>query len=84
LEVCKGHGDARQVLNTILRMMMLRWRLLNVLRVRRRVTSSLLEYAGIALILGSLWVIKPIVCIVVLGGLMLLLAQGITEGRDDT
>jgi hypothetical protein len=48
------------------------------------VASAFLEYAGIVLILGSLWVIKPIVCIVALGGLLLLLSQGITEGRDDT
>ena len=63
--------------------MMIRWRLLNVPRVKRMVASAFLEYAGIVLILGSLWVIKPIVCIVALGGLLLLLSQGITEGRDD-
>jgi len=76
-----------------------RWGFLPVVRLRARIVlwwkvathptnlrqavAGLMEFAGLALLLGGLYLLHTLAFIIGLGVLCLLLAQGITSGRGE-
>jgi uncharacterized membrane protein len=50
---------------------------------RRRFIAAVMEVGGLCLVMYGLWFLSPILFVIGTGGLMLLLAQGITYDRGD-
>tara|TARA_R110000737_G_scaffold129521_1_gene161795 strand:+ start:433 stop:636 length:204 start_codon:yes stop_codon:yes gene_type:complete len=60
----------------------LRWRTSKELK--RQVWPILIEVFGIGMIVGGLWFLNPIISVIVLGIVLVVIAQGIAIGRDNS
>ena len=60
----------------------LRWRTSKELK--RQILPTLIEALGIGMIVGGLWFLTPIISVIVLGIVLVVIAQGIAIGRDNS
>jgi hypothetical protein len=50
---------------------------------RRRFVATVMEVVGLGLVMYGLWFLSPILFVIGTGGMLLLLAQGITYDRGE-
>ena len=60
----------------------LRWR--TDKELKRQALPILIEAFGIGMIVGGLWFLNPVVSVIVLGIVLVVIAQGIAIGRDNS
>lgn len=53
-------------------------------RLRAQVVPHLMEITGITMVVSGLWVLSPVASVIVLGIVLVVIAQGLTTGRNST
>jgi hypothetical protein len=58
----------------------LKWK--PVAELRRNLLPTLLEAIGIGLVVGGIWFLSPVGAMIVLGFVIIILAQALSQGRN--
>ena len=58
----------------------MKWRPISELR--RNILPTLLEAFGIGLVVGGIWFLSPVGAMIVLGFVIIVLAQALSQGRN--
>ena len=53
-----------------------------VAELRRNLLPTLLEAIGIGLVVGGIWFLSPVGAMIVLGFVIIILAQALSQGRN--